>query len=276
MTRNRPNRRRAERVRLASPIIARLGTTGVVLIDVSAYGARIEHYTRFDRGAERYLRIQWGPETGSIRCQIVSCRVHRFAPGDDGLTVYQSGLLFAEEETSRELVKKLISAHLAGTLVEQVANARGFTPPNVAEMPIFRGGVLANDEAKVHARTDDQYLLPGNMLVHNVGYICFSLVKGRWARKWTLDPEQPKEGFTVSANEPMNQIDLLVDQYMTSNVEARRFIRTLAQLSLEDTVPRFETARPAEQTQAAEGTARLPIRRPPAGKLPESAARRSR
>lgn len=275
MTRNRPNRRRAERVRLANPIIARLGTTGVVLIDISAYGARIEHYTRFDRGAERYLRIQWGPETGSLRCQIVSCRVHRFAPGDDGLTVYQSGLLFSEEEGSRELVKKLISAHLAGTLVEQVANARGFQPPNVAEMPIFRGGVLATEDAKVQSRTDDRHLLPGNDLVHNVGYICFSLVKGRWLRKWTLDPEQPKEGFTVSANEPMHQIDLLVDQYISSNVDQRRFIRTLASLSVESAGQRLEETRPTEEMKAINGPM-LAIRRRSSGVAQENAARRGR
>lgn len=275
MTRNRPNRRRAERVRLAKPIIARLGTTGVVLIDISAYGARIEHYTRFDRGAERYLRIQWGSETGSLRCQIVSCRVHRFAPGDDGLTVYQSGLLFSEEEGSRELVKKLISAHLAGTLVEQVANARGFQPPNVAEMPIFRGGVLATEDAKVQPRTDDRHLLPGNDLVHNVGYICFSLVKGRWSRKWTLDPEQPKEGFTVSANEPMHQIDLLVDQYISSNVDQRRFIRTLASLSVEGAGPALEERRPTGEMKAINGPM-LRVRPQSSGIVQENAARRGR
>jgi hypothetical protein len=275
MTRNRPNRRRAERVRLAKPIIARLGTTGVVLIDISAYGARIEHYTRFDRGAERYLRIQWGPETGSLRCQIVSCKVHRFAPGDDGLTVYQSGLLFSEAEGSCELVKKLISAHLAGTLVEQVANARGFQPPNVAEMPIFRGGVLAAEEVKVQSRTDDLHLLPGNELVHNVGFICFSLVKGRWSRKWTLDPEQPKEGFTVSANEPLHQIDLLVDQYMSANVDQRRFIRTLASLSVEGAGPRLEVAHPAEATKRAKGPM-LQVRPRSSGSAEGTAARRGR
>ncbi|MHB0969470.1 MAG: hypothetical protein ACYC7A_09340 [Thermoanaerobaculia bacterium] len=262
-------------MRLANPIIARLGTTGVVLIDISAYGARIEHYTRFDRGAERYLRIQWGSETGSLRCQIVSCKVHRFAPGDDGLTVYQSGLLFSEDESSRDLVKKLISAHLAGTLVEQVANARGFQPPNVAEMPIFRGGVLATEGLQVQSRNDDRHLLPGNALVHNVGYICFSLVKGRWSRKWTLDPEQPKEGFTVSANEPMHQIDLLVDQYMSANVDQRRFIRTLASLSVEGAGQRLDVARPPENMKGVKGPM-LQVRERSSGSAQGTAARRGR
>lgn len=233
MMRKVPNRRRAERVRLAKPLIARLGTIGVVLIDISPFGARIEHYSRFDRGAERILRIQWGAEAGTIRCQIVSCKVHRFAPGDDGLTVYQSGLVFTEDDSASELVKKLISAHLAGTLVEQVANARGFAPPNVENMPIFRGGVLTNTDGDVQAASSDKHLLPEKKLVHEVGYICFALVKGRWTRKWTLDPEQPREGFTVSANEPLHQIDLLAEQYMNSRIDEREFIRTLARLSVE-------------------------------------------
>lgn len=233
-TTTRINRRRAERIRLSKPFVCRLGNHGVVLIDISNYGARIEHYTRFDRGTTKTLRIKFEGEEIAMPAEIVSCRVDRFVPGDSGLTVYRSGLRFLEEEGLQfERVRKLTSSYVASTLVEQVANARGFVAPVRGEMPIFRNGSLASNHFDVGAGRSEEHLLPSSEITRKTGYIRFSFDKGRWSRKWTLDPQQPVEGFTVSANEPWEQVESLCELYRKSNEEHRRLIRTMAEASVE-------------------------------------------
>jgi hypothetical protein len=143
-------------------------------------------------------------------CEIVACRVERFMPGDEGLTVYRSGLRFLEEEGAQfERIKKLTSSYVASTLVEQVANARGFQAPVTGRCRSFET-VRSPRIASTSARADiDEHLLPTRALTHKTGFIRFSFDKARgWNRKWTLDANQPVEGFTVSANETWEQVEL--------------------------------------------------------------------
>ena len=240
---SRTNRRRSERIRLSKPFVCRFGTHGVVLIDISNYGARLEHYSRFDRGTERVLRFRWNRDEIAMPASIVSCRVERFVPGDSGLTVYRSGVRFTlEEGVEFEKVKRMTSAHVATTLVEQVANARGFKPiTKEGEMPIFRNGTLTSNEFEVGG-AEEGHLLPERELARRVGFIRYSLTRGGWARIWTLDPQQPEEGFTVSANETWEQVESLCDLYRQSDPEGRRFIRILAEASVESELKRSESA----------------------------------
>jgi hypothetical protein len=226
------NRRRADRIRLSKPFVCRFGSHGVVLIDISNHGARLEHYSRFDRGVERILRFRWQREEIAMPASIVSCRIERFVPGDSGLTVYRSGVRFTQEEGAEfEKVKKMTSAHVATTLVEQVANARGFKPMTRGEMPIFRNGTLTSNDFEIEG--EEGQLLPERELARRTGFIRYSLARGGWARKWTLDPTQPEEGFTVSANETWEQVESLCDLYRKSDAESRNFIRLLAEASVE-------------------------------------------
>jgi hypothetical protein len=238
----RTNRRKSERIRLSKPFVCRFGTHGVVLIDVSNHGARLEHYTRFDRGTERVLRFRWNSEEIAMPGSIVSCRVERFVPGDSGLTVYRSGVRFSQEEGPEfEKIKRMTSAHVATTLVEQVANARGFKPVTRGEMPIFRNGILASNDYEIGGQ-EEAHLLPERDLARRVGFVRYALSRTGWARKWTLDPSQPEEGFTVSAGEAWEQIEALCDLYRKSDVEGRRFIRVLAEASVEAELKRSESA----------------------------------
>src|SRR4029078_13317522 len=96
LRRNRAERRKKKRIQLTRAIIARYGATGAVLMDISDAGARIEHFQRLDLGKRARLRLDWNKKIIEVEAQVVSCRVHRFAHGDDGATVYQSGLYFLE------------------------------------------------------------------------------------------------------------------------------------------------------------------------------------
>jgi hypothetical protein len=231
---NRPNRRRGDRIRLSESIVARLGTQAAVMIDISDFGARVEHYHRLRVGDRRVLRLEIGGTVTFLESRVASSKVHRFASGDDGLTVYRSGLEFiGDENENREAVRKLVKSVRAQTLVEQVANAKGFAPPTKGDMPIFRGGVLTTNELKITSSKKDEHLLPDRAIVKEAGFIRFSRKKGRWAKVWTLDPEQPDDGFTVSANEAADQVDMLCNLYRDGDKDTRQMIRLLAATSLE-------------------------------------------
>src|SRR5512133_1933024 len=232
---SRPNRRRAERIRLSESVVARLGTQGAVLIDLSLYGARVEHYSRLRVGDVRQLRLDVGEMSISVRAIVVNSKVHRFASGDDGLTVYRSGLDFSrEEDVHLGTVGQFIEHARAETLTEQIANAKGFAPPSKGEMPIFRGGALASNDFRVTTAKKDAHLIPDKKIVKEVGFVRFAKKKERWTRVWTLDPSQPEEGFTVSANESPDQIELLCKLYRDGDRQTRDMIRLLSATSLEN------------------------------------------
>jgi hypothetical protein len=231
---NRPNRRRAERIRLTESIVARLGTQGVVMIDISNLGARIEHYHRLQVGDRRSLRLEIGELVTMLDSRVASSRVHRFASGDNGLTVYRSGLEFVGDESeNQEAVRKFVKSMRAQTLVEQVANAKGFAPPTKGDMPIFRGGVLTTNNLNIASSKKDKHLLPDKPIVKETGFIRFSRQKGRWIKVWTVDPSQPEDGFTVSANEAADQVETLCDLYRNGDAGTRQMIRLLSATSLE-------------------------------------------
>src|SRR5436190_22846117 len=88
--------RRVQRIHLARPLIARLGASQVVIVDVSMLGARIEHPIPLSTGQIANLVFQWDDESIAVNCRIVRSRLERFSAGADGLTVYHSGLEFLD------------------------------------------------------------------------------------------------------------------------------------------------------------------------------------
>jgi hypothetical protein len=233
MSAPRPAERRNEkRIQLSEPIVARFGSSVVVIIDLSASGARIEHYSRIDRDTERPLRLQWGQESVGIRSRLIRSRVDRVLPGDAGITVYRSGVMFdASQEAEIAHVRELIANAIAATLVEQVANARGFWTEAKEDMPIFRQGILTTSDPELDAKLRN--FLPDPSLVQQRGFIRMKLLGNAWSRRWTLDPSQPEDGFTISAEEPETEIRLLCEVFRTSPEEGRQLIRKLAAASIE-------------------------------------------
>src|SRR5438309_8161194 len=138
-----PRTRRVQRIHLATPLVARLGSTNVVLIDVSLLGARVEHHTPLIAGSHSRLVFRWDEQEIIAECRIVRSRLERFSVGADGLTVYHSGLEFLDlSQVTRESLKKKIGIFIARALHEQKLNARGVLPESVEKMPIFRSGGL--------------------------------------------------------------------------------------------------------------------------------------
>jgi hypothetical protein len=236
MPRVRPERRSRNRIKLAEPIVGRVNSYGAVMLDISEAGARIEHFQRLQTGAAVTLRFDWEGQTIAVDCAVVSCKVHRFAAGDDGITVYQSGLRFADPEgPSAATLKRLTSTFVARALAEQVANAKGIIPTFKEDsMPIFRSGVLSSNTFDPAEARKNKHLIPIRKLVTQRGYICCVLEKEFWWKKrWTMDASQPEEGFTVSIHEPMEQVEMLCETYRNADAEGRQMIRRLAAMSVE-------------------------------------------
>ena len=228
-----PRTRRVERVHLAQPLVARLGATQVVLVDLSVLGARVEHHVPLIAGAYSHLAFRWDDESLDIDCRIVRSRLERFSTGTDGMTVYHSGLEFEKvDAATRSRLKRLIGAFIIRALEEQKLNARGVLPEHdVSRMPIFRfGGQLTANDKKVQGSA----LLPMSRVAKETGYICYGLENTMWRRKRTHDPGQPLEGFTISANEDHAQAELLCQAYQKADYHGRRLIQLCAQLSLMD------------------------------------------
>jgi hypothetical protein len=227
-----PRTRRVERVRLAQPLIARLGAAQVVLVDVSILGARVEHHQPLAAGAFSKLTFEWEGRPLTLGCRIVRSRLERFSVGSNGLTVYHSGLEFDRlpAEALAQL-KRLIATFITRALEEQKLNARGVLPQHdVARMPIFRFGGQLSANAK--EKDFGSMLLPTSRVAKETGYICYNLDNNNWRRKRTHDPGQPPNGFTISADEDHKQAELLCDAYVRSDTDGRRLIRLFAQLSI--------------------------------------------
>lgn len=234
----RPERRKKMRIALTRGILARFGSLGIVIIDASETGARIEHFTKLELGRVASLRFEWKEADIVVSAVVVSCRVHRFIHGEQGATVFQSGLRFVDFAGEAQVkLKEMVSTAVARSLAEQVANARGIGPVTETDMPIFRAGVVT--ARGLQAKPGEAArLLPKSTIVADRGYVRCTLVNNnRWDKKWSRTPEQPGDGFTVLATEPAEHIDQLCDTYLHGSVEERELIKVLARVSVEKNDP---------------------------------------
>lgn len=227
-----PRTRRVERVHLPQPLVARLGSARVVLVDVSVLGARVEHHVPLTTGAISTLAFEWEGETIEVECRIIRSRLERFSVGPDGLTVYHSGVEYTQVAAwTAKQIKAMIALFISRALEEQKLNARGVLPQHdVTKMPIFRyGGQLT---ANMKDKEGAEGLLPTARVVRETGYVCYRLENNQWRPRRTHDPGQPPEGFTISALEDRTQIEMLCSAYEKSDREGRRLIQLFAQLSI--------------------------------------------
>ncbi|MFN2441952.1 MAG: hypothetical protein ABR517_04655 [Thermoanaerobaculia bacterium] len=227
--------RRVHRIRLAHPIIGRLGSHTVVLVDISLDGAKIEHNEPLKIEAEFPFSFEWSDMPIDVKSRVTRCMLERFAgEGSDGLAVYHSGLHFTDVGTSGGRLKTMVQTHIIRALEEQKANARGVIPHAVDHMPIFRGHTLTANRGEAADSVHLHAALPAARIARQVGYIRYQLDRNTWRKKRTTNPEQPDDGFTVSASEDLAEIERLCEAYRKADEQGREFIRLLANLSLSE------------------------------------------
>jgi hypothetical protein len=191
-------RRRYPRLSLAAPLDGWFGDYAVRLIDVSATGALVECDEPLPADARGLLRFFWR----GVEVEITA---------ETARTIEQrSGLHFVEENAD---LWALIADSATELLSALEANARGDREANVV---------------------GDQTLTSA-MHAHVSGYIIWSLGTNGWTSRAARLPDQPAEGFTISAGEPEEQVALLQQTYALGDDDAKRMTRMLAELSVAGT-----------------------------------------
>ena len=190
-------RRSFERLNLTKPIDGSFGDQSVVVVEVSVGGAKIVHDDPIPKGTQGMLRFTWRGRDLAVLGQVTR---------SDGA---RSGVHFLEHN---EDLTTLVNQWASEVLAAQQANAEGDRAANVV-----------GDETLTAASAGARALS---------GYLQYHFTTDGWKCHRALLPDQPEDGFTVSANESQEQIDLLCRTYEGGDAEAQRMTRMIAGLSI--------------------------------------------
>jgi hypothetical protein len=197
--------RRFERVHFEQPIPAHLAEISVRLLDLALSGGRVIGENRFTPGSSYELRVEWQGKTIRAVCNVTRCTLHTFARAPGEKSLYESGLHIKETiGESHVAMRELIAAHVIRALEEQKANWLGIPP--------------IGPYVYVEGKSDH--------------YRRCEFGDGKWRFSASSRPEQPHNGFTISAEVPPHYVDLLCKTYEMTNEEGRRLTRILAELSI--------------------------------------------
>lgn len=199
-------RRRFDRVTPVQRIRGAMGTVPVFVLDVSLAGVRVAHQDPLPTiGQTAPLKFEWEGRRFSGVAEVRRTKVEKPARSQFEKPLYHSGLfLVSKDATSDAIIRDIIQACYERAMDEQRANAEGI--PAVAASSIQTG------------KGDN--------------FIRCELRASGWVKSETKDPQQPANGFTVSANETPAKIAMLCRTWEIGDAEARRLIRTFAGLSI--------------------------------------------
>ena len=189
-------RRQFQRLNLAEPLDGWFGDYAVRLVNISATGALLSCDEQLPDDARALLRFWWRGREIEV--------LARTARRVDA----QTGIEFLEES---EPLFDLLAESATELLRAQEANAAGRREGNVF---------------------GDETLTAASMRAGLSGYVAWTLGENGWKATPSLLPDQPENGFTVSAGEDQEQVALLCRTYEAGDAESRRLTRMLAELSV--------------------------------------------
>jgi len=99
------DRRRIQRIQFESPLGAKMEATPVVLLDISASGARIEHSFPLAKGRVINLSFEYEGKSIAIDCEVIRCHLEN-GPGG---AAYRSGLAFDRNDPSYQELREMIA-----------------------------------------------------------------------------------------------------------------------------------------------------------------------
>lgn len=189
-------RRAFQRLLLREPLDGWFGDFPIRLVDVSASGAQVEHDEVLPEDARGLLRFHWrGREV-----EILAKTARVIQPD-------RSGLHFLEDN---ETLRSLLAISATEVLLALEANAHGERSANVV-----------GDETLTSA-----WLRPIG------GYVVWTWNGEAWDARPSEVSQQPEDGFTISAGESDDQVEMLRRTYESGDAEGRRLTRMLAELSV--------------------------------------------
>jgi len=190
-------RRQFQRLPLTKPVDGWFGDFAVMIVEVSGSGAKIVHDDAIPRGSRGLLRFSWRGDEIEVLSQITRSEGAR------------SGVHFLEHNPA---LMRMIIDSASEVLRAQQANADGDRERN-----IVGDETLTSISAAVRVSS---------------GFLQYHLTPDGWKCQRALLPDQPEDGFTVSANESQEQIDLLCSTYEGGDEEAKRMTRMIAEVSV--------------------------------------------
>jgi hypothetical protein len=190
-------RRSFDRLNLTKPIDGKFGDMSVMVVEVSVGGAKIVHDEPLKKGAAAKLCFDWRGQKIVVASEVIRT---------DGA---RSGLHFLEHN---EAMVKLVNEWANEVLNAQQANADG-----------DRAGNFVADDTMTAVSAGARAF---------TGYLQYHLTANGWKCHRALLPDQPEDGFTVSANESQEQIDLLCRTYEGGDADAKKMTRMIAGLSI--------------------------------------------
>ena len=208
MLKIKAERRRHGRIRLDTPLRARFGDFEVRVIELSVVGFLISHEGRLEAGDIRHFVIDWDGTRIPLECSVARSTLYRLGKSLGTKSIYHTGLrIIRFENDGFSRLRELIAARIVRALDEMKANARGI-PPLAAYM--YQPG-----KGELFRRCE--------------------LVDGAWRKSETIRPNQPPNGFTISAEVEDEHVDLLCDTWERTTYEGRRLTQLLAELSISTT-----------------------------------------
>ncbi|HVR44848.1 MAG TPA: hypothetical protein VMS56_15560 [Thermoanaerobaculia bacterium] len=206
-------RRRFQRLELASPIPATFENRKVRLFEVGLVGALIEHEGRLESGHTGILAFDWVGERLEFECRVV--RTREGIPREGEEAPFYSGLeVVAAVDDSDRRLRRMIAEHVTRVVAAQEANAFGDRERNLID-PDHTLTALGSARRAIES-----------------GFITWRYLDGKWKKGASLLPDQPPDGFTVAAWEEDEQLARLRKAYEQADAEGRHFLRMLAELSI--------------------------------------------
>ncbi len=198
-------RRQYGRIKLDLPLNARFGDARVKVSEISVIGFLIAHEGRLAPAETRRLVVDWQGSIIEFTCTLVRSTLWRLAKAMGEQSIYHSGVRIVESSrVAFERLRELIADRILRALDEQKANAHGI-PPLAAYM-------YQPEKGDLFRRCE--------------------LVNGVWRKTETIRPEQPMNGFTISAEVDPEHVAMLCRTWETTTAEVRRLTRLLAELSI--------------------------------------------
>ena len=194
-------RRRDRRVRLTIPLVARIGHTDALVVDLSARGARLRHYKPLKPGTEARLTFDWPGGPLRALARVLASSLIAAAPRSK----FESRLQFLEvSPQSKKLLERAIRTLSDAQLRLWIAN--------------FMGDVVYPYES----RLDDPRAL-----------LRFRLENGRWSAG-PAKPEEPPpaDGFIVPASIEPGEINVLCAEYSRLDRDGQQLLRLFATAAL--------------------------------------------
>lgn len=178
----------------------------VFVLELSVVGFLIAHEGRLDsEEAQHHLVLEWDGAELNLDCTVVRSTLYRLAKNLGEKSVYHTGLrILRYEGDDFDRLRHLIRDRILRALEEMKANAHGI-PPLAAYM-------YQPEKGELYRRCE--------------------LVGGTWRKTETIRPQQPLNGFTVSAEVDPRHVEMLCDAWERTTAEGRRLTRLLAELSI--------------------------------------------